>query len=263
MVPPSQSHDTGRTRSQLHRRRSDQPDEQTALDRLKPVAMATFGGVLLLRSIRRGRLRGIPMALVGGWLLSRGLRGLPRIDQALRPGASPGPGDDQPSKAVEGATIRSSTTIGKSPDDVFEAWRDPDTFSQVMGHIGEVTAVGEDRYRWTIHVPGDRDFSWETHIVEEEPGELIRWETPADTPLPAEGTVRFQPAAGDRGTTVLLTVRFNPPGGTVGARLFSRFDFVPETATRTALDRFKSLVETGEISTLAANPSARGRGDRL
>jgi hypothetical protein len=36
---------------------------------------------------------------------------------------------------------------------------------------------------------------------------------------------------------------------------------VPETLASRALDRLKSLAETGEIPTLDRNPSGRGRGD--
>jgi hypothetical protein len=42
-----------------------------------------------------------------------------------------------------------------------------------------------------------------------------------------------------------------------------RLGFVPRTITGEALDRFKSLAETGEIPTLERNSSARGSGDRL
>jgi uncharacterized membrane protein len=76
-----------------------------------------------------------------------------------------------------------------------------------------------------------------------------------------EGTVRFEPAAGDRGTRVRLSLRFDPPGGQITASVLDRLKLAPETLVGVALSRFKSLVETGEIATLEGNPSARGAGD--
>jgi hypothetical protein len=42
-----------------------------------------------------------------------------------------------------------------------------------------------------------------------------------------------------------------------------RLGVVPDALASKALHRFKSLVETGEVPTLEANPSARGKGDLL
>jgi uncharacterized membrane protein len=132
-----------------------------------------------------------------------------------------------------------------------------------MGHFAEVTQSGDDRFRWTVRGPLDRDVSWETRVVEVEPGEIVRWETPQDAMLPNSGTVRFRPAPGDRGTVVTLSIRFDPPGGAFGSAALDRLDVVPKALAGTALGRFKSLVESGEIPTIAGNPSARGRGDLL
>jgi hypothetical protein len=38
---------------------------------------------------------------------------------------------------------------------------------------------------------------------------------------------------------------------------------VPATLAEKALDRFKSLAETGEVLTVERNSSARGSGDRI
>jgi uncharacterized membrane protein len=159
--------------------------------------------------------------------------------------------------------VSRSATIGKPADEHYETWRDPDVFTQILGHFAEITAIGEDRYHWTVHGPAGTDFSWETRLVEAEPGEVIRWETPDDVSVPNSGSVRFRPAPDDRGTLVTLSLDFDPPGGTLGDAVLKRLDIVPETLAGHALGRFKSLVESGEIPTLGTNPSARGSGDLL
>lgn len=199
------------------------------------------------------------MALAGGWLLARALRDDGRIERALRPRArTVGGRTDRP-----GPSVSRSITVGRPADELYEVWRDPDQFSEVVGRFAEVTALDEDRLHWTVRGPRGRDVSWETRVVDEEPGEYLRWEASEDATLPNEGTVRFRPAPGDRGTEVTLSVDFDPPGGALGDAALQRLDVVPEALAGTALRRFKALVESGEIPTLEGNPSARGSGDLL
>jgi len=98
---------------------------------------------------------------------------------------------------------------------------------------------------------------WDTQIVEDRHGKLLRWESLEGAPLPNEGTVRFSPAPGDWGTEAMLCLRFDPPGGPLGNRAVKRLNIVPRVLADKILRRFKSLAETGEIPTLAYNPSAR------
>jgi uncharacterized membrane protein len=201
------------------------------------------------------------MALVGGWFLVRTLRGAPRIEQALDGRTRPGSGGTDSTEMADTTTVSQSITVGRPADELYETWRDPDQFSRIMGHFADITSSGEDMYRWTIHGPRGRDLSWNTRIVETEPGEFLRWEALADATVPNEGSVSFQPAAGDRGTVVTLSLDFDPLGGTVGNAVLKRLGIVPETVAGEALRRFKQLVESGEIPTLAGNPSTRGQGD--
>jgi uncharacterized membrane protein len=140
-------------------------------------------------------------------------------------------------------------------------WQDPQQLSRILGHFADVVAVGTEGHRWIVHGPGGREVSWQTRTIADEPGERVRWATAPDASVHNEGTVRFREAAGDRGTRVTLSVSFDPPGGTIGTAALKRLDVVPEALVGEALDRFKSLAESGEIPTLDDNPSARGAGD--
>lgn len=203
------------------------------------------------------------MVLAGGWLVLRALGADSRIERALRSRTPFGGGQAGRRRTDDTPAVSRSITIGKPADELYEAWRDPDQFSAVMGHFAEVTTRDEDRLHWTVHGPFGRDISWETRIVEADPGEHLRWETPADATVPNEGSVRFRPAPGDRGTEVTLTIDFDPPGGALGNAALQRLDIVPAALAGTALHRFKALVESGEIPNLESNPSARGKGDLL
>lgn len=259
----AQPRDTGRDRRETRPQQSDRASSELVGDRVKTAVSAALGGALLVRGLGRRSLRGAATALLGGWLLSRALGEDARIRRALRSRIGADSGEDDRTETVTTTEVSRSTTVGRPADELYEAWRDPDTFSQVVGDTIDVTSLDEDRLRWTVHGPRDRDVSWETHIVEAEPGEFLRWETPADAMLPNEGTVRFRPASGDRGTVVTLSISFDPPGGTLGQAALKRLGILPETFAGETLRRFKSLVESGEIPTHEGNPSARGKGDLI
>jgi uncharacterized membrane protein len=225
---------------------------------MKRAGGLVIGTVLLLQGLRRQSVGGVVLAAVGAGVVARTLRGATESDQIDSSRLlSRSSQDEQP------MAVSRSVTIDESPDELYEAWRDPETFTQIMGHFAEVTSTDEDRYHWTVHGPAGMYPSWETQIVESRQGELIRWESPPEATVPNSGSVRFRPAAGDRGTVVTLSLDFDPPGGPVGNAVLKQLHVVPETLAGHALGRFKSLVESGEIPSLEGNPSGRGQGDML
>ncbi|WP_162224197.1 SRPBCC family protein [Halorussus salinus] len=195
-------------------------------------------------------LVGGALALVAGWLVYR------RLNRESRGSRS----DDEES-APERITIRRAVTVGAPADDLYEFWRDPERLTRIAGEVAEVAAAGDERHRWTLAAPLGLTVGWETEILEDRPGEVLRWRSEAGALVPHEASVRFRPAPADRGTEVTLELLVDPPGGSAGAKALDLLGVVPETLASKALYRFKSLAETGEIPTLERNPSARGRGD--
>lgn len=225
----------------------DAGDEAGGGGRFRRAGSAALGGALLAVGLRRRSLGGTAVALVGGWLAYRALGG-----RRLRRGVD---------RAGGPVTVERSVTVGEPAEDLSERLREAGTLGRVAGHFAEVTAAGEDRHRWTVEVPGDRDLSWETRLATERSGERLRWETVEGTALFEQWTAEFAPDPGDRGTKVTFRVTFDPPGGTLGSAALERLEAAPETLVGDALRRFKSLAETGEVPSLEGNPSARGRGD--
>lgn len=216
---------------------------------------AAAGGALVAFGLKRRSLGGAAIALVGGWLSARAVWGLVRPDRDPSAAAS----QSAPASADEPLSIAESITIAKSPDELAELLRDADALSRIAGPVAEVESAGVNRQRWTVDGPLDRRFSWEAKVAAEDDG--LRWEPVDGSALFEELAVDFREAPGDRGTIATLRLELDPPGGEVGRSVTERLDAVPESLGGTALDRFKSLAETGEIPTTEANPSARGRGD--
>lgn len=218
---------------------------------IERIGSATLGGVLAMRSVRHPSLGKAALAVD---LLYRGISGHSYLYQAL--GISTADG----SKLEEGAytpEVTCAITIGKSAEELYRLWRDPQRLSRIVGDYVEVTEISANRQHWSMHIPPGLNVKWDAQIVEDRPGEFLRWTSLEGTRLPNEGSIRFQPAPGGRGTEVKLHVRFNPPGGVLGGTVVKRLGFVPRLFAEQALRRLKSLAETGEIPTLAHNPAAR------
>lgn len=153
--------------------------------------------------------------------------------------------------------VQRSITIEKPADELHRLWREPETLPKVMGHFAEVAPTGEDRARWTVRGPLGPTFEWETEIVEERVGEVVRWTSLPGADPPNAGTLSFRPATSDRGTVVTLRLRFDPPGGMLGDAVVRLLGGPPAGIVSKSLRYFKSLAETGEIPTTDRQPAAR------
>lgn len=225
------------------------------------IASGVLGGAIALQGLRRRGIRGLLMAVGGGYLVYRGASGQCGLYQRLgidRSGSSDGAAPDVSAAAPE---VQRSVTVGRPAEELHEYWRDPEHLNELVGEFATIEDVGNGRLHWTVAGPLDRTMEWETEFVEDSEGEVLRWETVEGTRLPSEWTVRYADAPGEQGTEVSLRVRFDPPGGSVGAALIERLGIAPKTIVEATLRRFRSLAETGEVPTLEGNPSARGAGD--
>lgn len=224
------------------------------------VASAVLGGILVAFGLTWRSLRGLGVAAVGGVLLARGVRGRSRLFRAF--GVNTAEGDTSVSgTSTEAMVVEQSITVDGAPEELGEYWRDPELLSEIVGHFASVRQDETEAQHWRVEGPRGLSTSWECRLVEDRPEQLLRWESVEESSIPNEWSVWFKPAPAEDVTEVTLRVDFQPPGGPVGAMALERLGFVPKTIVSKALHRFKSLAETGEIPTLEANPSGRGRGD--
>lgn len=151
-------------------------------------------------------------------------------------------------------TVDRTVTIGKSPDELYRLWRDSQTLPRVMHHAAAITVTDATHAHWKVDAPLGRTFEWDTEIVEDRPGELVRWKSLPGDAIPNEGSVTFRPGPRDWGTEVSLGLTFSPPGGLLGAATTVLPDAISKVAVSKALYRFKSLAETGEIPRTDPHP---------
>jgi uncharacterized membrane protein len=216
------------------------------------IGSAVIGATLLSLGVRRGTAVGrLAAALAGTDLIYRAVTGHCQVYDALGV-------DTNGHRSHRGTTtVRRVVSIEAEPEELERRWRDPETFRQVVGHFADVEMdeAGRVRGRFATQLGGS--IPWQGQIVEVRPGSMIRWHAGDGAPLTADGTMRFRPAPNGWGTEVSLELQLHGKGGAIGHAVTEMTRLVPDMVAATALRRFKSLVETGEIPTLDRNPSAR------
>ena len=236
---------------------------ENEVDGGRTLALAALGATVVALGLKRRSLVGTAMVLAGGWLLYRTLGNRDRRSGGPRAVAEAVDRGAELAESAAPTEVERTVTVGGSAADLSAYWRDPELLTQIVGGAVDVTSAGEGRTHWTAATPLGLNLEWDAELVEDSPGEVLRWESTAGLALFEEGSVRFRPAPADRGTEVTLALRFDPPGGALGrgALELLRASSALDAMANKALYRFKSLAETGEIPTLEGNPSGRGRGD--
>jgi uncharacterized membrane protein len=146
-----------------------------------------------------------------------------------------------------GVHVTQALTIKRPRHEVYGFWRNFENLPRFMAHLGSVEVLDDKRSRWKAKAPAGTSVEWEAETVEDRPNELIAWRSVADAAVPNSGSVRFKDAPGDRGTEILVELRYRPPGGKLGALIAKFFGEEPEQQVKGDLRRFKQVMETGEI----------------
>jgi uncharacterized membrane protein len=227
------------------------------VNQVKRGASMLLGEVLLIVSLRRRSPVGAVLVLAAGELLYRGISGHCHLYQTLGLNTTGARGQYEAGAPADAMQVEHSITIRKSADELYSVWRKPRNLSRIMRHFAEVTAVSANRTHWLVRAPFGQSREWDMQVVEDRPGELLRWKSIEGAEFPSEGTIRFYSAPRDWGTEVTFRLRFQIPGGTLGAVTMKLLPVAPGLLVSKALRRFKSLIETGEIPTTERQPAAR------
>lgn len=199
--------------------------------------LALLGGALATRPEKPGRTLAATLAILGVTALD--LMGAQELT-LLRKGRLPG--------TEEGAIrVRESVTILRPIDEVYAFWRDFENLPRFMRHLESVENIGPGRSRWTARAPAGTVAVWEAVVVSDEPNALIAWRSEEGSPVSTSGMVRFNPAPGDLGTEVHVTMEYDPPGGVIGSALAMLFREEPGQQVKDDLRTFKQVMETGEV----------------
>jgi uncharacterized membrane protein len=153
----------------------------------------------------------------------------------------------QLSTGNQGVHAKASCIVNANPDEVYSFWRNFENLSRFMKHLDSVQDLGDGRSHWTAKGPAGTTVEWDATIIADVPGEVITWRSLEGSDVDNAGAVRFESAAGGRGTIVKVNLQYNPPAGVIGATVAKLFGEEPEQQLDDDLRRFKQVLEVGEV----------------
>jgi uncharacterized membrane protein len=143
--------------------------------------------------------------------------------------------------------VASAITVNAPVSEVFRDWEGFASLPRFMDSFATVRVTDERLSHWQAPLPGGLSVSWDTLITEVSPNERIAWRTGDNSTVTGSGEVQFRPAPGNRGTEILFSAEFAPPGGELGSKIAGLFTDPLGIKLNNDLRRFKQLTELGEI----------------
>lgn len=160
-------------------------------------------------------------------------------------------------EASQTRSVRRSVCIRKSPEELYQFWRNFENLPRFMYHLKSVQTTGGTRSHWVARGPGGAKVEWDAEIVDDQPNHMIAWQSLPGADVEHWGTIKFERALNPKETLVQVELGYNPPGGTLGAITAKLFGESPEQSIKDDLRRFKQLMETGEIPTTEGQSAGR------
>jgi uncharacterized membrane protein len=225
--------------------KSNQPQEQQAgISDKERWASIIGGSAMVLMGLQKRSLRGVLTAIAGGSLAYHGAK----ADKSLTEKVGDAVGVNKSIK------VEKTVTINKSAEELYTYWRDFENFPNFMKHVESVKVIDIRRSHWVAKAPLGQTVEWDADIVNDQPNQLIAWASIDGADIENSGFVRFTPAPGNRGTEVKVVMEYDIPGGMMTAALAKLFGEEPEQQIGDELNRFKQLMEAGEIATTEGQP---------
>ncbi|PTW45475.1 polyketide cyclase/dehydrase/lipid transport protein [Sphingomonas faeni] len=148
--------------------------------------------------------------------------------------------------------VARAVTINRPVGELFAYFRDFANLPSFMENVERIDVLDQRRSHWVVKGPAGKSYEWTSAITDEAQDGFIAWSSEDGADVPNSGRVEFRDA-GARGTVVVATILYDPPGGVIGKLIAKMFQREPAIQARRDLRRFKQLMETGEIATAAMN----------
>jgi uncharacterized membrane protein len=206
------------------------------------------GGAMVLAGLSKRSLRGALMAVAGGTLAYHGAT----ADKSLQEKVTEATGMDKGLRVEKTVTIQN-----KSIEELYQFWHNFENLPTFMKHLKSVTVMNETRSHWIANAPLGNSVEWDADIITDTPNRLISWASVPGADVENSGFVRLTPAPPGRGVEVKVVLEYSVPGGALTAAIASVFGENPEQQIGDDLQRFKMLMETGELAVSEGQSSGR------
>jgi uncharacterized membrane protein len=203
--------------------------------------LALLGSALAAPGTRKNRLVAATVAVLGVTVLD--LRASLQMSRRSRTS------EDQGARRSEeqSMNVKHAITVNRSPEELYQFWHDFQNLPRFMNHLESVQVTGPGRSHWKAKAPLGSTVEWDAEITEDRPNELIAWRSVAGADVDNNGQVRFVRGPAGRGTEVHVELRYNPPGGAIGATVAKFFGEEPNQQIQDDLRAFKQVMEIGEV----------------
>ncbi len=206
------------------------------------------GGVgLAAYGISKGRVPGWALAGLGALLFRRGMTGHCDTYQMLGLNTA-GTGSDtrQALGGTAGVIVEESVTIARPVSELYRFWRNLENLPRFMTHLHSVERITDTLSRWQAKGPAGSTVEWNAEIINEVPDQVIGWRSLEGSDVVSAGSVNFEQGGGE--TRVRVRLQYSPPLGKVGDAVARLLGADAATQIREDLQRFKTLVETGQTA---------------
>ena len=205
------------------------------------VGMTAYG-------ISKGRLPGWALAGLGVLLVRRGFGGHCDVYRTLGLNTA-GTGEDtrQALGGSAGVIVEERVTINRPVSELYRFWRNLENLPRFMTHLESVERITDTLSRWQAKGPAGATVEWNAEIINEVPDQVIGWRSIEGSDVVSAGSVNFD-SAGPGSTHVRVRLQYSPPLGKVGDAVARVMGADAATQIREDLQRFKTLVETGQTA---------------
>jgi uncharacterized membrane protein len=222
---------------------------------------AVAGGALVAFGLKQGGAVGTLAAILGGGLLFRGTTGHCHAYDAMGiDTAHAGEGSKRSpfNRSLFSGRIHvnKAVTINKSPEELYNFWRNFENLPIFMKHLESVQVGEGTRSHWKAKAPLGTSVEWDAEMTSDVPNERIGWQSVKGSDIANSGVVEFRPTT-NRGTEVKVTMIYEAPGGKLGEWIAWLFGEEPSFQVKEDLRRFKQLMETGMIISTEGQTSGR------
>jgi len=219
-------------------------------------ASVIAGSALAVIGLARRSGAGFSVAMMGAELIRRGVTGHSYLYEFLGTRtAGKGQGGETTSVPYEtGTRVDRAVTVSRPRAEVYRLWRDLENLPRFMKHVESVLKLDDRRSRWVVCAPAGKTVEWQAEIINEIENEVIGFRSLSGN-VDLAGSVQFKDAFAGRGTEVIVEIQYVPPAGILGAFAAKMWGEEPAQQITEDLQRFKQMVEAGEILTTAGQPS--------
>src|SRR5262245_11173205 len=196
-----------------------------------------------IAGLAHGRLKGLALGALGAGLMWRGYTGhcgcyaILGINNAKRKPYTAVP-------AQQGMKLEKTLVIDRPAPDLYRFWRRLENLPQVMRHLKSARSIDSQHSRWVADGALGKDVEWDAEIINEREDEMLAWASLPGGDMETAGSVHFRPLSDER-TEVVVSLKYNPPAGKVGAHVATLLGEGLEEKLDEDLNTFKQVMETG------------------